>query len=174
MQNNKTFIILTMLLAYCGANTVTELDNNELHIQVLDGEEPCPTICPSLYAPTCGFDGAKYEQFVNLCMMKMKNCQLKRERALNSLFTRTDSDWCNTQLVNNLFDFLEERNINLKKVECLRPCTMIFYPVCISNGEYRGTIANICHLDILNCALNGTELASKVFKILSAGKCEVS
>ncbi|XP_039967601.1 enhancer of split M1 protein [Bactrocera tryoni] len=176
MLCKKFYIIFATLLAFCYANTITTLaDEAPLDADQNQEEQPCPVICPALYAPTCGYDGIGYEQFVNPCMMQVENCARRKERvSLQKPFTQADNDWCSTKLVNNLYEIVSNFADNLNKEECLKPCPMIYDPVCISNGEYRVTVATACQLDIYNCALKGTKLESKLFKILSTRKCELN
>ncbi|XP_065359227.1 U-Kazal-Dg21.2-like [Calliphora vicina] len=35
----------------------------------------CPSVCPAIYQPTCGFNGRCYKQFSNACQMNVANCQ---------------------------------------------------------------------------------------------------
>ncbi|XP_014085503.2 enhancer of split M1 protein [Bactrocera oleae] len=174
MLYKKFYIIFATLMAFCNANTITTLaDEEPLDTDQNQEDQPCPLICPLLYAPTCGFDGVDYEQFVNPCMLEVANCARRKERvSLKQVFAQTDNDWCSTKLINSLYDIVGNFADNLNKVECLKPCPMIYDPVCISNGEYRVTIATACQLDTYNCALNSTKLGSQLFRILSNRKCE--
>ncbi|XP_053949145.1 enhancer of split M1 protein [Anastrepha ludens] len=171
MLYNKNFIIFVALFAYCSAHSVNTL--TDLQIEEEDSEQPCPLVCPAMYAPTCGFDGADYQEFVNPCMLNLANCERQKTRSLKKPFAQTDIDWCATKLV-DLYDWLSKMDVDLNKSECLKPCPMIYAPVCISNGKYRATIPTACLLDQFNCALNGTKLSSDLFRVLSSYKCEQS
>uniref|UniRef100_A0A0A1XSB0 Enhancer of split M1 protein n=1 Tax=Zeugodacus cucurbitae TaxID=28588 RepID=A0A0A1XSB0_ZEUCU len=174
MLCKNSWTIFAALLAFCNANTITTLaDEAPLDTDQNQDDQPCPSICPLLYAPLCGFDGAEYQQFSNPCMLEVTNCERRKERALlKKPFAQTDNDWCSTKLIDNLYEVVGNAADNLNKEECLKPCPMIYDPVCISNGEYRVTIATACQLDIYNCALKGTKLGNQLFRILSARKCE--
>ncbi|CAD6991419.1 unnamed protein product [Ceratitis capitata] len=152
MLSKKSVVIFATLLAYCHANAVASTDETNVNGNE-DQEEACPVVCPALYAPTCGFDGADYQEFVNPCMLQVTNCARRKERALKKPFAKLDIDWCKTKQIDNLYDFLGDLAANLDKPECLRPCPMIFDPVCITNGDVRVTIATACQLDMYNCAL---------------------
>ncbi|XP_017490574.1 PREDICTED: enhancer of split M1 protein [Rhagoletis zephyria] len=163
----RKFLIFATLLICCAAVEDVQVED------LTDLEEPCPMVCPALYAPTCGFDGLDYQEFVNPCVLKVTNCERTKERSLlKKPFAQTDMDWCSTKLIGNIYDFLSKKNVTFNKSECLRACPMIYQPVCISNGKYRGTIPTACQLEELNCALKGTKLGSTLFKVLSAQKCE--
>lgn len=81
MLSKKSVVIFATLLAYCHANAVASTDETNVNGNE-DQEEACPVVCPALYAPTCGFDGADYQEFVNPCMLQVTNCARRKERAL--------------------------------------------------------------------------------------------
>lgn len=81
MLCKKSYIIFATLLAICNANAITTLaDAAPLDSDQKQEDQPCPQICPALYALTCGFDGVEYEQFVNPCMLEVANCERRKQR----------------------------------------------------------------------------------------------
>ncbi|KAM7356126.1 enhancer of split M1 protein-like [Cochliomyia hominivorax] len=49
----------------------------------------CPTFCPSLVEPICGFNGGCYRQFDNTCLMFFENCNRKQD------FRKVSMENCN-------------------------------------------------------------------------------
>ncbi|XP_061400348.1 enhancer of split M1 protein [Musca vetustissima] len=147
-----TLTVLSALLVSLNANPTDELD--------------CPQICPALYAPLCASNGKIYKEFSNECELKASNCRQVR----NSMqpYTATSMDWCSTEFVDSMENlFVKLNNLDLTTSKCLKPCAMIYQPVCISNGKYRALASNECLMENINCAL-GTE---NTFKVLQAGSC---
>ncbi|XP_075145351.1 kazal-type protease inhibitor m1 [Haematobia irritans] len=129
-------------------------------------EADCPQICPALYAPICATDGKIFKEFSNTCELKSSNCRLKK--SLLKPYVATAMDWCSTDLVENVDDLLVKlNNLDITTPKCLKPCAMIYQPVCISNGKYRVVASNKCLMENINCAL-GNENA---FKVLQDGTC---
>jgi len=78
--------------------------------------------------------------------------------------------WCSSQQVENLQEKLG--NIKLDVADCLKPCSMIYQPVCVTNGKYRGLLSNECLLDTFNCALQETGAQpAEQLRILRADTC---
>ncbi|XP_036325134.1 enhancer of split M1 protein [Rhagoletis pomonella] len=73
----KKFLIFATLLICCAA-----VEDDVQVEDLTDLEETCPMVCPALYAPTCGFDGLDYQEFVNPCVLKVTNCERTKERSL--------------------------------------------------------------------------------------------
>lgn len=44
---------------------------------MVSADEECPSACPQLYGPVCGFNGNCHVQFDNTCQMKKLNCNAK-------------------------------------------------------------------------------------------------
>lgn len=79
-------------------------------------------------------------------------------------------DWCTTELVDDLNELVKKLdNLDLQIPECMKPCTMIYSPVCASNGKYRALISNQCVMEIWNCALG--RKGKEAFKVLQQGSC---
>ncbi|XP_073819386.1 kazal-type protease inhibitor m1 [Musca autumnalis] len=151
----KSLITLTVLCAMLGS----------LNAAVTD-ELDCPQICPALYAPLCATDGKMFKEFSNECELKASNCRQLR----NSLrpYVATVMDWCSTEFVENFDTLLTKlNNLDITTPKCMKPCAMIYQPVCISNGNYRAVASNECLMENINCAL-GYENA---FKVLQHGSC---
>ncbi|XP_034486659.1 enhancer of split M1 protein [Drosophila innubila] len=150
---------LCCLLALLSCIAATTVSNNETD---------CPQICPSVYKPVCGSDGFNLKEFASLCNLKASNC--RRERNAQSVFAQTDMAWCSSEQVENLHEKLG--SIKLDVADCLKPCGMIYQPICVSNGKYRGLVSNECALETFNCALqaNGAQPA-ELLRILRADTC---
>ncbi|KAI8129439.1 hypothetical protein FF38_11429 [Lucilia cuprina] len=135
---------------------------------VATDEQDCPIVCPALYAPLCATNGKLYKEFDNSCELKASNCRL--ERSALSKYVATAMDWCNTEYIADLNQLLKKLdNLDLQLPECMKPCAMIYSPVCISNGKYRAVISNECVMDNFNCAL--AKKGKEAFKVLKAGSC---
>ncbi|XP_005188061.2 enhancer of split M1 protein [Musca domestica] len=147
-----TLMVLGATLGPLNANPTDELD--------------CPQICPALYAPLCATDGKMYKEFSNPCELKASNC--RRQRNSLTPFAATAMDWCSTEFVDTIENlFVKLNNLDLTTSKCLKPCAMIYQPVCISNGKYRALASNECMMETINCAV-GNE---KAFKVLQQGSC---
>ncbi|XP_059218567.1 enhancer of split M1 protein [Stomoxys calcitrans] len=152
-MSNKLFIVLSLMCAMFGTLNAT-------------GETECPQICPALYAPVCATDGKIFKEFSNSCELKSSNCRL--ERSSLKPYVATLMDWCSTELVENVEELLVKlNNLDIATPQCLKPCPMIYQPVCISNGKYRTLASNVCLMENINCAL-GKE---NNFKVLQDGTC---
>lgn len=69
-------------------------------------------------------------------------------------YVATVMDWCSTEFVENLETlFVKLNNLDIATPRCLKPCAMIYAPVCISNGKYRALASNECMMENINCAL---------------------
>lgn len=79
-------------------------------------------------------------------------------------------DWCSTELVEDLNHLLVKLgNLDLQMPECMKPCAMIYSPICASNGKYRAVISNKCVMDNFNCVL--AKKSKGAFKVLQEGSC---
>lgn len=77
--------------------------------------------------------------------------------------------WCTSKEVENLD---KQLNVKLDVAGCLKPCPMIYKPLCVSNGEYRGLVPNDCSLEIFNCALMATGVSpAKLLHVLQSETC---
>ncbi|XP_037809329.1 enhancer of split M1 protein-like [Lucilia sericata] len=54
----------------------------------------CPSICPAVYQPVCGFNGRCYKQFSNSCQMGVENCNKKQNFRQVSLGNCNGSKRC--------------------------------------------------------------------------------
>lgn len=95
----------------------------------------------------------------------------KSSISLSSLaYTETDMAWCSSEKVDNLLEKLG--NIKLDVAECMKPCSMIYQPICVTNGKYRGLVSNACTLENFNCALRATGIqADQLLRLLRADTC---
>ncbi|TDG45735.1 hypothetical protein AWZ03_007873 [Drosophila navojoa] len=134
---------------------------------VSTNETDCPQMCPAIYQPVCGTDGFNLKEFASLCNLKASNC--RRARNAQTVYAATDMAWCTSKKVENLD---KQLNIKLDVAGCLKPCPMIYKPLCVTNGEYRGLVSNDCSLEIFNCALMAAGVnTSKLLRILQAETC---
>ncbi|KAH8359904.1 hypothetical protein KR093_009357 [Drosophila rubida] len=131
-------------------------------------EADCPQICPSVYKPVCASDGFNLKEFASDCNLKASNC--RRQRNAQTVYAQTDMAWCSSEQVENLHEKLG--NIKLDVAECLKPCSMIYQPLCVTNGKYRGLVPNACALETFNCALQvaGAQPAG-LLRILRVDTC---
>ncbi|ALC46745.1 m1 [Drosophila busckii] len=128
----------------------------------------CPQFCPAIFMPVCGHDGFIYKEFASICNLKAFNCQ--RERSALTTYATTDMDWCRTEQVTDLQEKLG--NIKLDINGCLKPCTMIYQPLCVSNGKYRGLMPSACTLETFNCALQAHGAKpTELLRVLRADSC---
>ncbi|TMW49898.1 hypothetical protein DOY81_005028 [Sarcophaga bullata] len=156
VKSSALFLVACALFAVATANSVNT-----------DSEE-CPSVCPALYEPLCATNGKIVKEFDNACQLKVSNCRLLR--SAQQKYVTTDKDFCNTELVADLDHLLEKLgNLDLSLPECLKPCAMIYSPVCMSNGKYRAIASNECIMDTFNCVLNKKGLES--FRVLQPGSC---
>ncbi|KAH8404320.1 hypothetical protein KR215_009628 [Drosophila sulfurigaster] len=152
-------------------------------------ETDCPQICPSVYKPVCASDGFNLKEFASDCNLKAANCRRQRNAQTGKLaivgqsvqcntkyilcllvYAQTDMAWCSSEQVEDLREKLG--NIKLDVAECLKPCSMIYQPLCVTNGKYRGIVSNACALETFNCALqaSGAQPAA-LLRILRADTC---
>lgn len=90
--------------------------------------------------------------------MSFKKCPRKSfidpNRYWSLAFAVAALDMCRTELINGMDKLLQKLgNLSMNKPECMRPCSLMYKPVCISNGKYRALAANQCVMYALNCAL---------------------
>jgi len=137
--------------------------NNVAANSVSTDADICPQICPALYAPLCTTNGKVFKEFSNSCEMRQSNCRL--ERAAIIPYTQIDMDWCTSEFTPNIAEIYNVMDI---KSECLKPCPMIYAPVCISNGVLRGEISNSCQMEMINCIVGNN---ARLFKILQPESC---
>ncbi|KAH8417356.1 hypothetical protein KR222_009481, partial [Zaprionus bogoriensis] len=131
-------------------------------------ETDCPLMCPSIYKPVCGSDGFNLKEFASSCNLKASNC--RRERNALTTYAETDMAWCSSERVENLLEKLG--NIKLDIAECLKPCSMIYQPICVTNGKYRGLVSNECTLANYNCALRASGFeATQLLRFLRSDSC---
>ncbi|XP_060649305.1 enhancer of split M1 protein [Drosophila nasuta] len=131
-------------------------------------ETDCPQICPSVYKPVCASDGFNLKEFASDCNLKAANC--RRQRNAQTVYAQTDMAWCSSEQVEDLREKLG--NIKLDVAECLKPCSMIYQPLCVTNGKYRGIVSNACALETFNCALQATGAQpAALLRILRADTC---
>ncbi|EDW66995.1 enhancer of split M1 protein [Drosophila virilis] len=143
------------LLSGIAANTVS---NNQTD---------CPQMCPAIYQPVCGSDGFNLKEFASACNLQASNC--RRERNALTTFALTDMAWCRSQEVEDIHKLL---NVKLDVPSCLKPCAMIYKPICVTNGKYRGLVPNECTFETFNCALNFAGVApTELLRILKAETC---
>lgn len=91
-------------------------------------------------------------------------------RFLSLEYVATDKDFCSTELIDDLDHLLQKLgNLDLSLPDCLKPCAMIYSPVCMSNGKYRAIASNECIMDTFNCVLNKKGL--EAFRVLQHGSC---
>ena len=45
-----------------------------------DNGAECPTFCPLIYQPICGFDGTTNHTYPNECSMKVASCEDKKSK----------------------------------------------------------------------------------------------
>ena len=91
-------------------------------------------------------------------------------RFLSLEYVATDKDFCSTELIDDLDHLLVKLgNLDLSMPECLKPCAMIYSPICISNGKYRTIGSNKCMMDTFNCVLSKKGL--EAFRVLRNGSC---
>ncbi|EDV42896.1 uncharacterized protein Dana_GF16798 [Drosophila ananassae] len=156
MMNQIVTLCCLVLVASVSANTVSTNDTD------------CPKFCPSLYKPVCATDGLNYKEFASDCNLLSHNC--RRERNSLQTYAATDAAWCSSEFVENLHEKLG--NFKLEVQECFKPCSMIYQPVCVTNGKYRAELPNSCLLENFNCALrvSGAQPAEN-FRILRDQKC---
>ncbi|KAM7360212.1 kazal-type protease inhibitor m1 [Cochliomyia hominivorax] len=155
-KSTITLLVLGALMGFTYANSVST------------DQEECPQICPALYAPLCATNGKIYKEFSNTCELKASNCRL--ERSALEKYVPTAMDWCSTELVANLDHLLVKLgNLDLQMPECMKACTMIYSPVCASNGKYRTLISNECVMENFNCVLS--KKGKGLFKILQHDSC---
>ncbi|EDW85069.1 uncharacterized protein Dwil_GK14457 [Drosophila willistoni] len=135
---------------------------------VSNNETDCPQICSSIYKPVCATDGNIFKEFASSCNLKADNC--RRQRSALQTYSETDAAWCSSELVENLHEKLGSFKLDVN--ECLKPCSMIYQPICVTNGKYRALMSNVCAFETFNCALQvaGVETAEK-FRILQNEKC---
>ncbi|KAH8334878.1 hypothetical protein KR074_000115 [Drosophila pseudoananassae] len=177
MMSQTVTLCCLVLVASVSANTVSTNDTD------------CPKICPSLYKPVCATDGLNFKEFASDCNLLSHNCRRERNslqsksrelsKPYKSILTKdnpsiayaaTDAAWCSSEFVENLHEKLG--NFKLEVQECFKPCSMIYQPVCVTNGKYRAELSNSCLLDNFNCALrvSGAQPAEN-FRILRDQKC---
>ncbi|KAH8295170.1 hypothetical protein KR018_008167 [Drosophila ironensis] len=156
MMGPTITLVCLVLVAGVSANTVSTNDTD------------CPKFCPSIYKPVCGTDGLNFKEFASDCNLLSHNC--RRERNSQQAYAATDAAWCSSEFVENLHEKLG--NFKLEVQECFKPCSMIYQPVCVTNGKYRAELSNSCLLETFNCALqvSGAQPA-EVFRILRDNKC---
>ncbi|EDW98667.1 enhancer of split M1 protein [Drosophila yakuba] len=156
MMSQSLTLCCLVLVACVYGNTVSTNDT------------ACPTICPSIYKPVCGTDGQNFKEFASTCNLLSHNC--RRERNSVQAYAATDAAWCSSEFVENLHEKLG--NFKLEVKECFKPCSMIYQPVCVTNGKYRAELANSCLLENFNCALqvSGAQPA-ELFRLLREEKC---
>ncbi|EDV93681.1 enhancer of split M1 protein [Drosophila grimshawi] len=150
----------------CGLALMSGIAGNS----VSNNDTDCPQICPALHQPVCGFDGFNLKEFANPCSLKASNC--RRERSALTTYTQTDMDWCSTQEVTNL---QEQLKLNLDVGPCVKPCPMIYQPLCVSNGKYRGLVPSECLLSNYNCVLMNAGIPpNELLRVLKADSCDLS
>ncbi|XP_065371823.1 enhancer of split M1 protein [Calliphora vicina] len=150
------------LLMVCGLFTLAASNS------VSADQQDCPIVCPALYAPLCATNGKLFKEFDNTCELRASNCRL--ERSALSKYVATVMDWCSTELVSDLDQLLVKLdNLDLQMPECMKPCAMIYSPVCVSNGKYRTLVSNQCVMDNFNCAL--AKKGKEAFRVLQQGSC---
>ncbi|BFF88763.1 enhancer of split M1 protein [Drosophila madeirensis] len=135
---------------------------------VSTNETDCPQFCAAIYRPVCATDGKIFKEFASECNLQSDNC--RRERNKISAYTETDSAWCSSELVDNLQDKLGSFRLDLE--ECFKPCSMIYQPICVTNGKYRSQLSNVCLLETFNCALqvSGAQ-TTELLRILRESAC---
>ncbi|XP_030376245.1 enhancer of split M1 protein [Scaptodrosophila lebanonensis] len=150
------------IVALCCAVLLTGIAANT----VSNNEEDCPSVCAAVYRPVCATDGKIFKEFANACDLKVSNC--RRERSALQKYSLTDNAWCSSEHVDNLHEKLG--SVKLDRPECFKPCTMIYEPLCVTNGKYRGLISNLCMLEGFNCALKATGVSEQL-RVLQPERC---
>ncbi|KAH8383698.1 hypothetical protein KR009_010070 [Drosophila setifemur] len=156
MMSQIVTLSCLLLVAGVSANTVST------------NETDCPQFCAAIYKPVCATDGLNFKEFASTCNLQSHNC--RRERNSLQAYAATDAAWCSSEFVENLHEKLG--NFKLEVKECFKPCSMIYQPVCVTNGQYRAELSNSCVLENFNCALqaSGAQPAA-TFRILRDEKC---
>jgi len=131
-----------------------DLCNAEKFQNIALKENDCPTMCPMIYQPTCGFDGQNYKFFSSKCEMEVKNCNE------HSTFQIVGLDLCESEKFSK---------IALRQKECPKICPAIYKPTCGFNGQTYKMFASPCMMETANCNEESN------FKVVSFEKCsEVS
>ncbi|XP_017140030.1 enhancer of split M1 protein [Drosophila miranda] len=151
-------------LTLCCLALVTGIAANTVSTNATD----CPQFCAAIYRPVCATDGKNFKEFASDCNLKSDNC--RRERNNVAAYAETDSAWCSSELVENIHEKMG--SFKLDREECFKPCSMIYQPICVTNGKYRAHLSNVCLLETFNCALQATGAQpTELLRVLRDSTC---
>ncbi|XP_055376137.1 ovoinhibitor-like [Condylostylus longicornis] len=97
----------------------------------------CEKPCTREYFPVCGTDGKRFKVFSNECALKNEHCND------NKLWTETRMSNCGSESTRVIED-----------IDCEKPCTFDYVPVCGTNGELTKVFGNKCVMENEHCKDN--------------------
>lgn len=120
--------------AECGTDKHYQEANLFMCVPHPAAHKTCETPCTFEYNPVCGFNGVQHKTFDNVCMMNNEHCRDHK------VWKQTRMDECKPEAV----PFVAS-------VECEKPCTFEYSPVCGFNGLKHEVFSNTCDMENAHC-----------------------